>query len=303
MGNPSFSLPALEKVIESNHELISVVSNPPKKMGRGKYFNYTAVGEYAKRNNISLIHPKSLDSKIFLEQLKALEPDLFVVVAYKILPKSLIEIPLYGSVNLHASLLPKYRGAGPIQWALMNGDTSTGVTIFQIKPDVDTGDILLQKKIGIKKEDNMLSLGMRLCTEGAKLLVTVIDKIEKNDINRIPQKKLGVTLAPKITKAMTFINWSWSAKKIHNWIRGLSPFPGMITKYNNKNLILFKTELFPGKESRIGEVIISNKKQLVISTGDGLLSILEIQLEGKKKLLINEFLNGNSIISGSRLGS
>ena len=303
MGNPSFSLPALEKVIESNHELISVVSNPPKKMGRGKYFNYTAVGEYAKRNNISLIHPKSLDSKIFLEQLKALEPDLFVVVAYKILPKSLIEIPLYGSVNLHASLLPKYRGAGPIQWALMNGDTSTGVTIFQIKPDVDTGDILLQKKIGIKKEDNMLSLGMRLCTEGAKLLVTVIDKIEKNDINRIPQKKLGVTLAPKITKAMTFINWSWSAKKIHNWIRGLSPFPGMITKYNNKNLILFKTELFPGKESRIGEVIISNKKQLVISTGDGLLSILEIQLEGRNKLLINEFLNGNSIISGSRLGS
>ena len=189
MGNPSFSLPALEKVIESNHELISVVSNPPKKMGRGKYFNYTAVGEYAKRNNISLIHPKSLDSKIFLEQLKALEPDLFVVVAYKILPKSLIEIPLYGSVNLHASLLPKYRGAGPIQWALMNGDTSTGVTIFQIKPDVDTGDILLQKKIGIKKEDNMLSLGMRLCTEGAKLLMTVIDKIENNDINRIPQKK------------------------------------------------------------------------------------------------------------------
>ena len=232
MGNSSFSLPALEKVIESNHELISVVSNPPKKMGRGKYFNYTAVGEYAKRNNISLIHPKSLDSKIFLEQLKALEPDLFVVVAYKILPKSLIEVPQYGSVNLHASILPKYRGAGPIQWALMNGDTSTGVTIFQIKPDVDTGDILLQKKIGIKKEDNMLSLGMRLCTEGAKLLVTVIDKIEKNDINRIPQKKLGVTLAPKITKAMTFINWSWSAKKIHNWIRGLSPFPGMITKYN-----------------------------------------------------------------------
>lgn len=303
MGNSSFSLPALEKVIESNHELISVVSNPPKKMGRGKYFNYTAVGEYAKRNNISLIHPKSLDSKIFLEQLKALEPDLFVVVAYKILPKPLIEVPRYGSVNLHASILPKYRGAGPIQWALMNGDTSTGVTIFQIKPDVDTGDILLQKKIGIKKEDNMLSLGMRLCTEGAKLLVTVIDKIEKNDINRIPQKKLGVTLAPKITKAMTFINWSWSAKKIHNWIRGLSPFPGMITKYNNKSLILFKTELFPGKESRIGEVIISNKKQLVISTGDGLLSILEIQLEGKKKLLISEFLNGNPIISGSRLGS
>lgn len=303
MGNSSFSLPALEKVIESNHELISVVSNPPKKMGRGKYFNYTAVGEYAKRNNISLIHPKSLDSKFFLEQLKALEPDLFVVVAYKILPKSLIEIPQYGSVNLHASILPKYRGAGPIQWALMNGDTSTGVTIFQIKPDVDTGDILLQKKIGIKKEDNMLSLGMRLCIEGAKLLMTVIDKIENNDINRIPQKKIGITLAPKITKAMTFINWSWSAKKIHNWIRGLSPFPGMITKYNNKSLILFKTELFPGKESRIGEVIISNKKQLVISTGDGLLSILEIQLEGRNKLLISEFLNGNSIISGSRLGS
>ncbi len=303
MGNPNFSLPALEKVIESNHELISIVSNAPKRMGRGKNKKYTAVGEYAKRKNISLIHPESLNSKSFSEQLKALKPDLFVIVAYKILPKSLIEIPQYGSVNLHASILPKYRGAGPIQWALMNGDTLTGITIFQIKPDVDTGDILSQKKIEIKKEDNMLSLGMRLCTEGAKLLITVIDKIENNDIIRIPQKKLGVTLAPKITKEMTFIDWSWSAKKIHNWVRGLSPFPGMITKYNNKSLILFKTELFPGKESRIGEVVISNKKQLVISTGEGLLSIIEIQLEGKKKLLISEFLNGNSIISGSRLGS
>ena len=303
MGNPNFSLPALEKVIESNHELISVVSNPPKRMGRGKNKKYTPVGEYAKRKKIPLLSPKRLNSKSFSEKLKALQPDLFVVVAYKILPKSLIEIPKYGSVNLHASILPKYRGAGPIQWALINGDTSTGVTIFQIKPDVDTGDILSQKIIEIEDEDNMLSLGMRLCTEGAKLLIPVIDKIENDDILRMPQNKLGVTLAPKITKEMTFIDWSWSAKKIHNWVRGLSPFPGMITKHNNKILRFFKTELFPGKESEIGEVVISNKNQLVVSTGKGLLSIKEIQLEGKKKLLISEFLNGNTIILGSRLGS
>lgn len=303
MGNPNFSLPALEKVIESNHELISVVSNPPKRMGRGKNKKYTAVGEYAKRKKIPLLNPEVLNSKSFSEKLKSLQPDLFVVVAYKILPQSLIEIPKYGSVNLHASILPKYRGAGPIQWALMNGDSSTGVTIFQIKPDVDTGDVLSQKIIEIKDEDNMLSLGMRLCTEGAKLLITVIDKIENDDIIRMPQNKLGVTLAPKITKEMTIINWSWSAKKIHNWVRGLSPFPGMMTKHNNKILRFFKTELFPGKESEIGEVVRSNKNQLVVSTGKGLLSIIEIQLEGKKKLLISEFLNGNTIMLGSRLGS
>jgi len=303
MGNPNFSLPALEKVIESNHELISVVSNPPKRMGRGKNKKYTAVGEYAKRKKIPLLNPEALNSKSFSEKLKSLQPDLFVLVAYKILPQSLIEIPKYGSVNLHASILPKYRGAGPIQWALMNGDSSTGVTIFQIKPDVDTGDVLSQKIIEIKDEDNMLSLGMRLCTEGAKLLITVIDKIENDDIIRMPQNKLGVTLAPKITKEMTIINWSWSAKKIHNWVRGLSPFPGMMTKHNNKILRFFKTELFPGKESEIGEVVRSNKNQLVVSTGKGLLSIIEIQLEGKKKLLISEFLNGNTIMLGSRLGS
>jgi len=303
MGNPNFSLPALEKVIKSNHELISVVSNPPKRMGRGKNKKYTAVGEYAKRKKIPLLNPEALNSKSFSEKLKSLQPDLFVVVAYKILPQSLIEIPKYGSVNLHASILPKYRGAGPIQWALMNGDSSTGVTIFQIKPDVDTGDVLSQKIIEIKDEDNMLSLGMRLCTEGAKLLITVIDKIENDDIIRMPQNKLGVTLAPKITKEMTIINWSWSAKKIHNWVRGLSPFPGMMTKHNNKILRFFKTELFPGKESEIGEVVRSNKNQLVVSTGKGLLSIIEIQLEGKKKLLISEFLNGNTIMLGSRLGS
>lgn len=303
MGNPNFSLPALEKVIKSNHELISVVSNPPKRMGRGKNKKYTAVGEYAKRKKIPLLNPEALNSKSFSEKLKSLQPDLFVVVAYKILPQSLIEIPKYGSVNLHASILPKYRGAGPIQWALMNGDSSTGVTIFQIKPDVDTGDVLSQKIIEIKDEDNMLSLGMRLCTEGAKLLITVIDKIENDDIIRMPQNKLGVTLAPKITKEMTIINWSWSAKKIHNWVRGLSPFPGMMTKHNNKILRFFKTELFPGKESEIGEVVRSNKNQLVVSTGKGLLSIIEIQLEGKKKLFISEFLNGNTIMLGSRLGS
>jgi methionyl-tRNA formyltransferase len=272
-------------------------------MGRGKNKKYTAVGEYAKRKKIPLLNPEALNSKSFSEKLKSLQPDLFVVVAYKILPQSLIEIPKYGSVNLHASILPKYRGAGPIQWALMNGDSSTGVTIFQIKPDVDTGDVLSQKIIEIKDEDNMLSLGMRLCTEGAKLLITVIDKIENDDIIRMPQNKLGVTLAPKITKEMTIINWSWSAKKIHNWVRGLSPFPGMMTKHNNKILRFFKTELFPGKESEIGEVVRSNKNQLVVSTGKGLLSIIEIQLEGKKKLLISEFLNGNTIMLGSRLGS
>ena len=155
MGNPNFAIPALEAIHRSNHDLIAVVSNPPKPMGRGRSLHSTSVGKFAKQNDVKLIEPISLISKDLKVQLKKLKPDIFVVVAYKILPNELIEIPVHGAINLHASLLPKYRGAGPIQWALMNGDKNTGVSIFQIKQKVDTGDILLQKRVKIHEDDNL----------------------------------------------------------------------------------------------------------------------------------------------------
>ena len=301
MGNPEFAVPVLQKIIESKHHLLAVVSNPPKKMGRGRLSRYTPIGDFSRKNGIPLIHPDALGSSLFQDKIRLLKPDLFIVVAYKILPKSLISIPNYGALNLHVSLLPQYRGAAPIQWALMNGDKTTGISIFQIKPEVDTGDILFQKAYPINENDNMYTLGMRLCISGSMYMIQIIDEIDEGIIRAVPQDSNKATSAPKITKEMTIINWSWPAKKIHNWVRGLSPFPGMVTKIKNKNFRIFATKLYPGLANNIGEIFLVNKKELIITTGHGLLSLLEVQIEGKKKMKIQNFLNGNSLVQGERL--
>lgn len=302
MGNPKFAIPTLNAIQKSDHDLIAIVSNPPKPIGRGRILHSTAVGQFAKDNLIHLIEPKNLNSENLFEELKKLNPDIFVVVAYKILPEKLLLLPRYGSINLHASLLPKYRGAGPIQWALMNGDKNTGVTIFQIKKKIDAGDILLQKEIKIGDDDNMLSLGMRICEEGAKMVLTVLKKIEDDTIKIIVQDSNKITFAPKITKEMSIINWNWQNVKIHNWIRGLSPFPGMSTFFKKRRLRIYKTSLLDGQIKNPGQVIQSSKERLIISTGKGLLEIFEIQLEGKKKLPVREFLMGIDINSGDIFG-
>jgi len=302
MGNPQFAIPTLNAIQKSDHDLIAIVSNPPKPIGRGRILHSTAVGQFAKDNLIHLIEPKNLNSENLSEELKKLNPDIFVVVAYKILPEKLLLLPRHGSINLHASLLPKYRGAGPIQWALMNGDKNTGVTIFQIKKKIDAGDILLQKEIKIDDDDNMLSLGMRICEEGAKMVLTVLKKIEDDTIKIIVQDSNKITFAPKITKEMSIINWNWQNVKIHNWIRGLSPFPGMSTFFKKRRLRIYKTSLLDGQIKNPGQVIQSSKERLIISTGKGLLEIFEIQLEGKKKLPVREFLMGIDIKSGDMFG-
>ena len=302
MGNPKFAIPTLNAIQKSDHDLIAIVSNPPKPIGRGRILHSTAVGQFAKDNLIHLIEPKNLNSENLFEELKKLNPDIFVVVAYKILPEKLLLLPRYGSINLHASLLPKYRGAGPIQWALMNGDKNTGVTIFQIKKKIDAGDILLQKEIKIGDDDNMLSLGMRICEEGAKMVLTVLKKIEDDTIKIIVQDSNKITFAPKITKEMSIINWNWQNVKIHNWIRGLSPFPGMSTFFKKRRLRIYKTSLLDGQIKNPGQVIQSSKERLIISTGKGLLEIHEIQIEGRKKMPVREFLMGIDINSGDIFG-
>ena len=303
MGNPDFAIPTLEAIIQSKHELIGVVSNPPKHMGRGRNLSHTPVGQFSKDNDLTLLEPQSLDSHELKNKLIDLEPDVFVVVAYKILPKDLINIPKFGSLNLHASLLPKYRGAGPIQWALMNGDKTTGVTIFQIKEKVDAGDILMQKEINILEDDNMLSLGIRLCTHGADLMINVLNKIETNEqANGVVQDSRLATPAPKIKKDMTIINWNWKSKKIHNWIRGLAPYPGMSTIYGGKRLKIFKTSFQSSVVMNPGTIIEAQDDRLLIATGEGSLRIYELQIEGKKKMHVSEFLRGNKIKIGEKLG-
>ena len=302
MGNPNFAIPALEAIHKSNHDLIAVVSNPPKPMGRGRSLQSTSVGKFAKLNDIKLIEPLSLLSKDLKYQLKELKPDIFVIVAYKILPNELIDIPIHGAINLHASLLPKYRGAGPIQWALMNGDKNTGVSIFQIKQKVDTGDILFQKRIKIFDEDNMLSLGMRLCETGAMMIIKTMNSIEEGKIQPIKQNPDMATKAPKITKEMTVIDWSWPAYKIHNWVRGLSPNPGMSSTLNSKKIRIFKTATASGEDGTPGSIVELTKKNLSVRTGEGALSLLEIQIEGKKRMLVDEFLKGAKLEIGDKFG-
>ncbi len=302
MGNPNFAIPALEAIHRSNHDLIAVVSNPPKPMGRGRSLHSTSVGEFAKKNDVKLIEPLSLTSKDLKVQLKKLKPDIFVVVAYKILPDKLIEIPVHGAINLHASLLPKYRGAGPIQWALMNGDKNTGVSIFQIKQKVDTGDILLQKRVKIHEDDNMHSLGMRLCETGANMLLETMKSIEEGKAFPVKQNPKATTKAPKITKNMTVIDWSWPSNKIHNWVRGLSPNPGMSSTLNSKKIRIFKTAIVDRKAGLPGSIVELTKTNLSVSTGEGVLSLLEVQIEGRRRMPIDEFLKGAKLGIGDKLG-
>ena len=303
MGNPSFAIPTLKAIIQSEHELIAVVSNPPKRIGRGRSLSHTPVGKFSQDNKIPLIESQDLRSNELKNELHFLRPDVFIVVAFKILPNSIIDIPKYGSLNLHASLLPKYRGAGPIQWALMNGDKKTGVTIFQIKPKVDTGDILLQKEVDILNDDNMLSLGNRLCEYGAHMMIEVLNNIEADGkVNGIRQDPKLATPAPKIRKNMTEIDWKWTSRKIHNWVRGLTPFPGMSTNYKGKRLRVFDTSIQPGVNLSPGTIIEAEGNRLIIATVDGALRIHELQIEGKKRMNADDFLRGNKMQSGDLLG-
>jgi methionyl-tRNA formyltransferase len=303
MGNPSFAIPTLKAIIQSEHELIAVVSNPPKRIGRGRSLSHTPVGKFSQDNKIPLIESQDLRSDELKNELHILRPDVFIVVAFKILPNPIIDIPKYGSLNLHASLLPKYRGAGPIQWALMNGDKKTGVTVFQIKPKVDTGDILMQKEVDILNDDNMLSLGNRLCEYGAHMMIEVLNNIEaEGKVNGIRQDPKLATPAPKIRKNMTEIDWKWTSKKIHNWVRGLTPFPGMSTNYKGKRLRVFDTSIQPGANLSPGTIIEAGGDRLIIATVDGALRIHELQIEGKKRMNADDFLRGNKMQSGDLLG-
>jgi len=296
MGNPSFAISSLESILQSRHQLVAVISNPPKPMGRKKILKHTEVGDYAIKNGLELIELDSFENDAIYKKIISLNIDIFVVVAFKILPEKYISIPRFGSINLHASLLPKYRGAAPIQWALMNGDKTTGVSVFQIEKKVDTGKIIFQKKIDVDKSDNFELLSIKLSNLGAKILIKALNNIEDGAVNFIEQDNTLSTKAPKISKGMLRIKWEWSAVKINNWVRGLSPKPGMTTTFKKKKIKILKSvvsnESVKGSPGKVSNV---NKSLLEIHTGSGLLSIKELQQEGKKCLPIEEFLKGNDI--------
>ncbi|NQT97685.1 MAG: methionyl-tRNA formyltransferase [Candidatus Marinimicrobia bacterium] len=304
MGNPEFAVPSLQRIVNSKHELITVVTNPDRPVGRGRRLQPSAVAQAAADLGLSLIQPETLHDSKFHSRLNKLQPDLFVVVAFRILPRAILSIPVCGSINLHASLLPRYRGAAPIQWALINGDSETGLTTFLIKPKVDTGDMLDQISVVIKPDDDFGSLSERMQLIGADLLIRTIDKVSTEAIKPSLQDKTQVTSAPKITMDICRIDWSKSAVDILNLIRGLSPAPGAHTRWRNKRLKIFAGRVIEDDSdiAQPGTIVALKANEIQVRTGLGILAIEECQLEGKRRLVVDEFLRGIKIQISEVLG-
>ncbi len=297
MGNPDFAVPSLRRISESSHKIIAVVSNRPKRIGRGNKIKETSVGITAKAMEIPLLQPPKLNDKQFLQYLSWMKPDIFVVVAYKILSDKLLTIPKYGAINLHPSLLPKYRGAAPIQWALINGDSLTAVTTISLSKQIDSGKILLQETVNIENEDNYGTLASRLSEKGADLVLKTLNGIEINSLQGTPQDESKVTLAPKIKSDDYKIDWTKQANEIHNLIRAFSPAPGAFTAINNKRIKIFSSSILDNLSDNMncGEIVICSRNQLGIQTGNGVLEINEVQIEGKKRMKVEEFLRGTRL--------
>ena len=292
MGTPDFSLPSLKILLESKHKILAVVTQPDKERGRGQKVSFTPVKQFAVEYNIPVYQPEKLKgNEEFVEQMKALQPDLFVVVAFRILPKEVFEIPKYGSFNLHGSYLPKYRGAAPIQWALINGETETGLTTFKLAEKVDTGNIYLQQKFEIFPHDNFESLHDRMSEFGAMLVLDTVNLIENGNYELKKQDDSLTSPAPKITKEICLIDWNKSATEIHNLVRGLSPHPAAFFIFNGKVIKIFKTDVVTGMNLQPFQ-FHQTKTDLIIGCGKDSLRILEIQQEGRKRMSIEDFLRG-----------
>lgn len=305
MGTPEFAIPSLKILLESNHNVVAVVSAPDKERGRGKQISFTPVKEFALQNNLEVLTPVTLKDESFIQRLKMLQPDLFVIVAFKILPKEVYTTPTRGAFNLHGSLLPKYRGAAPIQWALINGEKETGLTTFFLEDKVDTGNIIIQEKIVIEDSDDFGSLHDKMMILGADVVIRTVNMIAAGEVKTYKQDDSLASPAKKITKEICQISWDKSAEVIHNLVRGLSPYPGAFFKLNEKLYKIFKTRLIENGELRMAnsqfsipnsQLFIKAGKEIFIGTGNGILQILELQPEGRKRMTAEEFLRGYSFI-------
>ncbi len=295
-GTPEFAKTALKAINESHHEIVGVVTVADKASGRGQKINQSAVKMYAVEQNLKVMQPEKLRNTEFLEEVKSLGADVFVVVAFRMMPKVLFEMPRLGTFNLHASLLPDYRGAAPINYAIINGETKTGATTFFINEKIDEGNILLQEEMSIAPDETAGELHDRLMGFGADLIVKTLDGLAENNIEERPQPSVAEPKnAFKIFKEDTRINWNQKGEVIHNFIRGLSPYPCAFTTLNiageEKSLKIYKGKFATSTESIPGQLEI-NKNEFKIHTADGFFFPEELQLEGKKRMNIKDFLNG-----------
>lgn len=308
MGTPEPALEALQDLISAKHEILCVVTQPDRPKGRGQKISFSLVKELALKYSLPIEQPEKIKgNQVFISFLESLKPDIIVVVAYgKILPKQILDIPKYGCVNVHASLLPKYRGAAPIQWALLKGEKETGVSIMKIDELLDTGDIILQERIRIEDDDNTSSLSKKLFTLGSQLLLRALEQIEKREAKYTPQKEAGASNAPAIAKESAEIDWRKSAAEIHNRIRAMIPWPVAHTFYKEKLLRIWKSEvhlLDLKNENKLPGTIIEIVRNvgLIVAAGSGNILIHEVQPAGKKLMPAYNFAIGHDVKVGETL--
>jgi methionyl-tRNA formyltransferase len=302
MGTPEFAVPSLRALIDSGENVVAVVTQPDKPKGRGLEVASPPVKVLAEKHGIPVLQPAKIKNDEFLNELKKINPDLICVAAYgKILPRNILDIPPYGCINVHASLLPKYRGAAPINWAIIKGEKITGITIMKMDEGMDTGGMLLKKELLIDDEDTGETLSEKLSEIGAKLLIETITLLKEGELHPIPQNSSEATYAPMLKKEDGNIDWKKTAEEIRNLIRGALPWPGAYTNLEGKLLKIYKARTVEG-EGKPGEVIKSDSTTIRISTGNGTLDIIELQIEGGKKLIAEEFLRGRRIKAGTIVG-
>lgn len=294
MGSPDFGVPAFRKIIENGYEVPAVVTVPDKQKGRGLKVQFSDVKKFALENNIPLLQPDNLKSEDFINTLKNINPDLIVIIAFRILPKEIFSIPVLGSINLHASLLPKYRGAAPINHAIINGESMSGITTFFLDDSVDTGSIILQKYINIDINDTFGDVYYRMSEAGAGLVLETINMIKNRTYKLINQDNALTTRAPKIFRKDCLINWNKDSVTLHNFIRGLSPTPCAFTLSQGKVYKILKSFLSKNKSERTPGTLFSFDKKLYVSTLDNDLEIVSIQTEGKRPMNAIDFINGMS---------
>ena len=296
MGTPDFAVASLSALLEADFEIVGVITAPDKPAGRGQKIQESAVKKFVTVHGLNLMQPQRLKDPEFLETLRSLNADIQVVVAFRMLPELVWNMPPRGTINLHASLLPQYRGAAPINWAIINGEKLSGVSTFFLKQEIDTGDLLFTEEVHIGADDTAGDLHDKLMHIGASLLVKTLKAIEAGKFKEIPQSdysETGLKTAPKIFKENCQIDWNKPAKEVYNLIRGLSPYPTSFCHFKGKTLKIYRALIeHTNHNSEPGSIITDNKNYLKFACIDGQISVLELQLEGKKKMKVDEFLRG-----------
>ena len=306
MGTPEFAVPSLERLIDAGYNIVAVITAPDKPSGRGMQMNESAVKKYALSKGLKILQPEKLKNPDFLEELKKLHADLQVVVAFRMLPEVVWNMPPMGTINLHGSLLPQYRGAAPINWAIINGEKETGVTTFKLQHEIDTGNILLQQKISIGDEENAGQVHDRMMEIGADLLLQTVNELVNGNLREVAQiHASGIAPgalhhAPKIFTENCEIKWQKNVDEIYNLVRGLSPYPAAFTFLGGKKLKIFSTKKeYTTTTENPGEMVTDNKTFLKFACTNGYIQVTELQLEGKKKMAIKDFLRGWRVINAN----